>query len=123
MAPIGPRKDSDHPRNMKPRKTSSSMIGPARHPPTKNTNKPPAPPTIYGELTVGAEEKNADSATINAAVTAKASSNSLRLGQFNARYSVKSLPAFRIATHSTASVGKNAIIMATPYQCPFMANA
>ena len=37
MAPIGPRKDSDQPRNMKPRKTNSSMMGPVRQPPINST--------------------------------------------------------------------------------------
>jgi len=42
MEPIGPRKDCDQPRNMKPRTTNSSMIGTAIQPAIKKIKNPPA---------------------------------------------------------------------------------
>src|SRR5207248_7111829 len=44
MAPVGPRKDRDQPRNMKPRQINSSIIGAVMVRPTKKTNNPPTPP-------------------------------------------------------------------------------
>src|SRR5215211_7533074 len=46
ITPIGPREVSDQPRNRKPRKMNSSIIGPAIQPPTNNIIKPPAPATL-----------------------------------------------------------------------------
>ena len=110
------KKGSDQPRYMKPRKTNSSMIGPARQPPTNRTNRPPGPPTTASEPAGAWLGVSTICATIQPAAATSANANSFGLGQFSARYSAKSRCAMRIATHSTARVGGYATINATPYQ-------
>ena len=108
IAPIGPRKDCDQPRNMKPRTTNSSVIGAAiqnqtiRRPPVRRL----APSVDYRsrrpEAPAPTDMRRRSRAT-GTPLMARARSNSAGLGQFNASIRRKLLRAIRIVIQSTAT--------------------